>query len=201
MPTDQYDERLQNLLHTAAQVFAQQGYHATSMRDLAKATRMSLAGMYYYVRCKDELLYQIQERCFTDVLQGAQEAAEAGTDPGDRIERLINHHVTFFANNMSEMQVLSREANSLTPERQDAIDRLKKQYVTLVAELIGDAQGDAARADNRVAAYALFGMMNWIYTWYDPAGRVKPEQLAEQFSRVFLHGIMSATATAIPQGG
>jgi len=201
MTTDQYDERLEHLLRTAAEVFARQGYHATSMRDLAKATGMSLAGMYYYVRCKDQLLYQIQERCFMAVLEGAQSALEAGTDPADRIDRLIRHHVTFFTENMNEMKVLSHEANSLIEERQDSINRLKKQYVTLVAELIGDAQGDAPRVDNRIAAYAVFGMMNWIYTWYDPAGRIKPDQLAEQLSQLFLHGIMSTTTSALPHGG
>jgi len=201
MATHQYDERLDNLLRTAAAVFAEQGYHATSMRDLAKATGMSLAGMYYYVRCKDELLYQIQERCFMAVLEGARSALDAGTDPADRIDRLIRHHVTFFTDNMSEMKVLSHEADSLTKERQESINQLKKEYVALLADLIGDAQGDAARADNHVAAYALFGMMNWIYTWYDPAGRIKPAQLAEQFSEMFLHGITSSTTSAIPHGG
>ena len=201
MSTHQYDERLHNLLRTAADVFAEQGYHATSMRDLSKATGMSLAGMYYYVRCKDELLYQIQERCFIGVLDGAQGAFESGTDPGDSIDRLVRHHVTFFTEHMSEMKVLSHEADSLTQERQDSINQLKKQYVTLLADLIGKAQGEGAKADKRVAAYALFGMMNWIYTWYDPAGEIKPEQLAEQFSEVFLHGILTSTTSAIPHGG
>ncbi|UCD25020.1 MAG: TetR family transcriptional regulator [Gemmatimonadota bacterium] len=201
MSTHQYDERLHNLLRTAADVFAQQGYHATSMRDLSKATGMSLAGMYYYVRCKDELLYQIQERCFMGVLAGARSAIESGTDPAARIDRLIQHHVTFFTEHMSEMKVLSHEADSLTSERQESINQLKKQYVTLLADLIGDAQEDAAKADKRVAAYALFGMMNWIYTWYDPEGDIKPQDLAEHFSEIFLHGILTSTTSALSHGG
>ena len=109
--------------------------------------------------------------------------------------------MTFFTEHMSEMKVLSHEADSLTQERQESIDSLKKQYVTLLADLIGDAQGEGAKADKRVAAYALFGMMNWIYTWYDPKGEIEPDQLAEQFSEVFLHGILTATTYAIPNGG
>jgi AcrR family transcriptional regulator len=69
-----YDERLDQLLATSAEVFAEQGYHGTSMRDLSRATGMSLAGMYYYVRGKDDLLFRIQERCFTGFLQGARTA-------------------------------------------------------------------------------------------------------------------------------
>jgi len=201
MSTHQYDERLHNLLRTAAHVFAEQGYHATSMRDLSKATGMSLAGMYYYVRCKDELLYQIEERCFMGVLEGARAALDSGKDSGDRIDRLIRHHVTFFTEHMSEMKVLSHEADSLTRERQESINLLKKEYVTLLADLIGDAQEDGAKTDKYVASYALFGMMNWIYTWYNPEGEIKPHQLAEQLSDVFLHGILTSTTSAIPHGG
>jgi AcrR family transcriptional regulator len=196
-----YDERLEHLLREAARVFAEQGYHATSMRDLSKATGMSLAGMYYYVHCKDELLFRIQERCFTDVLQGARDAVQQGSDPGDRIERLIGHHVTFFAENMSEMKVLSHEAVSLTPERQAAIDRIKREYVDLLEHLIGDAQPSGSNVDERIAAYALFGMMNWIYTWYHPKGEIPPARLADQFASIFLNGIATETTSSISHGG
>jgi len=201
MPPVPYDERLERLLQNAARVFAAQGYHATSMRDLSKATGMSLAGMYYYVRCKDELLFRIQERCFTGVLQGARDAMQQESDPGDRIERLIGHHVTFFAQNMSEMKVLSHEAQSLTPERQAAIDGLKQEYVELLVDLIDDAQGSGSSVDKRIAAYALFGMMNWIYTWYHPKGEIPPAKLADQFASIFLNGIATETTSSISHGG
>jgi AcrR family transcriptional regulator len=201
MPALPYDERLEHLLREAARVFATQGYHATSMRDLSKATGMSLAGMYYYVRCKDELLFQIQERCFTGVLEGAREAAREGADPADRIERLIGHHVTFFAEHMNEMKVLSHDALSLTPERQAAIDAIKRQYVDLLVDLIGDAQPNGSSVNKSMAAYALFGMMNWIYTWYDPNGEIPPKRLAKQFAAVFLNGIITETTSSISHGG
>jgi len=67
-----YDERLDHLLARAAKVFAERGYHSTTMRDLAAASGMSLAGMYYYVKGKEELLSLIEERCFTRVLDGAR---------------------------------------------------------------------------------------------------------------------------------
>src|SRR6266568_4835176 len=109
-----YDERLEQLLSRAARVFADRGYHSTTMRDLAGATGMSLAGMYYYVRGKEELLHRIQERCFTRVLAGAERALALldDADPLERLHAFIRHHVTFFAAHMAEMKVLSHEANS-----------------------------------------------------------------------------------------
>ncbi len=201
MATIPYDERLERLLSTAARVFADQGYHATTMRDLARATGMSLAGMYYYVQGKDELLFLIQERCFQQVLAGANAAVAEGPSPAERITRFIEHHVGFFASHMSEMKVLSHEARSLSGGRLDKINRLKRRYVDLLTGLIAELEAEgASRPDPRIAAYGLFGMMNWIYTWYDPKGPVSPETLADHFAQLFLTGA-AGTPSTVAQGG
>ncbi len=196
-----YDDRRDHLLHTAARVFAERGFHATSMRDLARETGMSLSGMYHYVRGKDDLLFQIQERCFTRVYEGAKAAVGEGDEAVDALHRFIRHHVTFFAEHMSEMKVLSHEAESLTGDRLASINQIKRSYVDLLVSLIRRARnGDDPATVTRVAAYALFGMMNWIYTWYDATGPVAPEALADQFADLFLHGYL-ATEPSISDGG
>lgn len=196
-----YDERLDRLLVTAASVFAHKGYHATTMRELARASGMSLAGMYYYVRGKNELLYLIQERCFREVIAGAEESLAQGTTPLERLDRFIRHHVTFFARQMDAMKVLSHEAASLTGKRLERIRSLKRRYVKLLTGLLTDLAKDSMDpSDLRVAAYALFGMINWIYTWYDPRGRLPPEALAETLSRLFISGLCGA-AVPVTGGG
>jgi AcrR family transcriptional regulator len=196
-----YDARLEHLLTTAARVFAAKGYHPTTMRDLARATGMSLAGMYHYVSGKDELLFLIQHRCFTRVIDGAMQAVAASPEPTERLARFIRHHVTFFAEHMSEMKVLSHEADCLTDARRADVDRLKRRYVELLRGVIESLEPRGnGRPDPRVTAYALFGMMNWIYTWYDPDGSIAPQALADHFSGVFLHGVAPSPST-VPQGG
>jgi TetR/AcrR family transcriptional regulator, cholesterol catabolism regulator len=195
-----YDERLDRFLSRAAKVFADQGYHSTTMRDLAAATDMSLAGMYYYVRGKEELLHRIQERCFTQVLAGAERALAAlggrgDADPGERLQAFIRHHVTFFAAHMAEMKVLSHEANSLTGERQRKVNVIKRRYVDLLEGLLRDAAPDEPAVERSAAAYILFGMMNWIYNWYDPAGQIDPDRLAELIARTFIGGFAEARST------
>ncbi len=197
-----YEQRLARLLTATARVFAQKGYHPTSMRELSRETGMSLAGIYHYVGGKDELLYLIQRRCFTQVLSGAAAAVGDAKRPEERLERFIGHHITFFAGHMSEMKVLSHEADSLQGERLEAINELKRRYVALLTELIKDADGVLrSEVDPHVASYALFGMMNWIYNWYDPTGPISPEALAEQFSRLFLHGLTAPSHTPVSPGG
>ena len=202
MPQNSYDERLERLLSTAAEVFAAKGYHSTTMRDLSRATGMSLAGMYYYVQGKDELLAMIQERCFQQVLDGARQAVDSGSDPVDSLRRLIRHHMTFFTEHMPEMKVLSHEADSLTPERRRPINELKRHYVNLLVELLAKAVPELGeRMDPRVAGLALFGMMNWIYTWYKPDGDVAPPALADQLTELYLHGLLVTSGARAGTGG
>lgn len=190
-----YDERLDHLLARAAQVFAEKGYHPTTMRDLAAASGMSLAGMYYYVRGKEDLLALIQERCFTRVLAGAERAVgRAGaTDPAERLQAFIRHHVTFFAQHMAEMKVLSHE-----PAR--GVAAIKRRYVDLLETLLKDAAPEETAVDRSAAAYVLFGMMNWIYNWYDPAGKIDPHRLADLIARIFLGGFLEARSPSPVHG-
>ena len=192
-----YDERLDHLLAQAARVFAEKGYHSTTMRDLAAASGMSLAGMYYYTRGKEDLLALIQERCFTRVLAGAEQAMAGGgvgvTDPAERLQAFIRHHVTFFARHMAEMKVLSHE-----PAR--GVTAIKRRYVDLLETLLKDAAPDETPVDRSAAAYVLFGMMNWIYNWYDPAGEIDPERLATLITRIFLGGFVEARSPSPVHG-
>ncbi len=194
-----YDERLGHFLSNAARVFAERGYHSTTMRDLAAASGMSLGGMYYYVSGKEELLYHIQQRCFSRVLEGARSALTGLHDPVERLQAFIRHHVTFFAHHMVEMKVLSHEANGLTGDSKRRVNAIKRRYVDLLEGLLKDVVPEERPVDRSAAAYALFGMMNWIYNWYDPAGEIDPQRLADLIARIFVGGFAEARSTV--QGG
>lgn len=187
MPT--YDHRREQLLSAAARTFAASGFAGTSMRELARASSMSLAGMYYYVESKDDLLFQIQRTCFEQVSEGARGVVSRESDPEKRVAAFVHHHITFFTTHMAEMKVLAHEAESLSGDMLEGIRKLKRQYVDMLVQLLAALDGHAdGRARRQIAAYTLFGMMNWIYTWYDPAGPVGADELAETMTRLFLNG-------------
>lgn len=190
-----FDQRLDHLLATAAEVFADRGYHSTTMRDLSRASGMSLAGMYYYVRGKEDLLYRLQERTFSQVIAGAEQAVgPSHLPPAERLQRFVDHHIRFFAGHMAEMKVLSHEARSLTGAARESVDGLKRRYVNQLRTLLAAARGqERPDVHTGVAAYALFGMMNWIYTWYDPDGPLRPEALADDFAAIALAGFVHPT--------
>jgi len=185
-----FEIRRERLLRAAARTFAERGFHGTSMRDLARASGMSLGGMYYYVKGKEDLLFQIQKACFDEVRRGAEEVLARVQGAEARLAAFVRHHVTFFTAHMPEMKVLAHEAESLSGAPLEEIRRQKRQYVELLVGLLAALDGGGAdqRARRHVAAYTLFGMMNWIYTWYDPAGPVGVQELADIITQLFLNG-------------
>ncbi|MEO8201252.1 MAG: TetR/AcrR family transcriptional regulator [Gemmatimonadota bacterium] len=189
-----YDERQQKLLNSAVNVFADNGFHATSMRDIARESGLSLAGIYHYVTSKTELLFLIQDRCFAQVIVGARAAIAPEITPNERLRAFIRHHVEFFTGHMAEMKVLSHEEDELEGTMRAQVRRRKREYVNLLLELLEQVTGSGVNC--QVAAYALFGMMNWIYTWYKPSGPVTPDRLADDMTQLFLNGFLQPTTHA-----
>ena len=185
-----YDHRKEHLLAAAARVFAASGFAGTSMRDLSKASAMSLAGIYYYCEGKDDLLFQIQKSCFEKVTEGAWCVVRSASSAEDKLSAFIRHHITYFVEHMDQMKVLAHEAESLDGERGAEVRRLKRAYVDLLVELLAavDGTNGAERQRRQVAAYTLFGMMNWIYTWYHKGGSIGTPELADTITRLFLNG-------------
>jgi TetR/AcrR family transcriptional regulator, cholesterol catabolism regulator len=199
-PTRHYDEKLQRILKTSAKIFAEKGYHRTSVRDIARATKMSLAGLYYYFSTKEELLYLIQERCFVTLLHRWGQAANSNMDARTRIRAFAENHLSFFLHNMHEMKVMAHEDESLTGAFNEKILVLKRRYVKVVMDLIAELQipEGGPGIDLRVATFSLFGMMNWIYTWYQPRRDLPLSQLMEQMLRIYFLGILEGGKAQAP---
>jgi len=199
MPSEsqsRYDQKLVHVLKTSAAVFADKGYHSTSMRDISRATKMSLSGLYYYFKSKEELLFLIQDYCFSTVIGDCRRLLEGVDDPVGRLKLLIENHLNYFVNNMNEMKVLSHEANSITGDLFRKVNSKKRQYVDLVIDLLGEIAGErrVERVDVRVAAFSLFGMMNWSYNWYSPRKDLDVAELSDQMTRLFLTGFIGDKA-------
>src|SRR5215212_6352582 len=187
-----YDQKLVHVLKTSAAIFAEKGYHSTSIRDIARATKMSLSGLYYYFKSKDELLFLIQDYCFSTVIDDCRRLLAGVDDPVHRLKLLIENHLNYFVNNMNEMKVLSHEANSISGDLFKKVNSKKRQYVDLAMELVEEIarKYGVKGIDTRVATFSLFGMMNWIYNWYNPRKDVDVMGLSQNITRIFLSGFL-----------
>src|SRR5262249_3964889 len=133
-----YDQKLLHVLKTSAAIFAEKGYHPTSIRDIARAADMSLSGLYYYFTSKQQLLFLIQDYCFTTVIEDCRKLIAGVADPITRLGLLIENHLNYFVHNMNEMKVLSHEANSIRGDLFRKVNSKKRQYVDLAMGLLDE---------------------------------------------------------------
>ena len=186
-----FDRRLEHILDHATEVFCLKGYEGASMRDLSRATGMSLAGLYYYFESKERLLFLIQKHTFTTILEKLKGRLEEVTDPEQRIRIFILNHLEYFVSNQQGLKVLSHEDDSLRNGLGSEIAGIKREYYRICLGLMDDLRRRRGLDFNaRTAVMSLFGMINWIYTWYNPRVDGNAEALAQQMGNIVLNGIV-----------
>ncbi len=162
------------------------------MRDLSRHSGMSLAGMYYYFESKERLLYLIQKHTFSTIVERLREQLEPVSDPEQRVRIFVQNHLAYFLANQKAMKVLSHEDEVLKNGYGAEIAAIKREYYRICIELL-DALKRARHLEysSRIAVLSLFGMMNWIYTWYNQRADGNAEMLAQQMGDIFLQGVCS----------
>lgn len=188
------EANLERLLGVAAALMARQGYEQTTIRDVARETGFSLAGMYYYFAGKEELLYKIQERTFGSLLEEQERLVGQGGRPDERLRRLVRLHLSYMADHASELKVCTYELESLQGDYYAKIERLRKRYFKLVAGVIADLMGDVEAGGNdalqvRHTSLFVFGILNWSLMWYDRRRDGSTEKLAERVADFVLRGL------------
>ena len=191
-----FDRRLAHILVHATEVFYDKGYEGASMRDLSRASGMSLSGLYYYFESKEKLLYLIQKETFTTIVERLRERLDAVSDPAQRIRAFILNHLEYFLGNRKAMKVLSHEDDALKNGFGAEIAAIKREYYRICLGLLDDFKRQRKlEFSSRLAVLSLFGMMNWIYTWYNPRVDADAEEIAGKMADIFLRGV-GASATA-----
>ena len=185
--------RAGNLLARAGALMAERGYHHTSMRDVARVAKYSLAGLYHYVESKEELLFRIQESVFASLL--AEQSASAGRlkTPEEKLEILVRNHLVFFTEHVHELKLCTFELESLSGAAYRRIEELRRRYYQLFADVVSGllARGSKAPSKDEVRHVTLlvFGMLNWMFMWFDPKKDGAIERLGDEIVGLVLHGL------------
>ncbi|HMD42312.1 MAG TPA: TetR/AcrR family transcriptional regulator [Candidatus Acidoferrum sp.] len=198
LPTPRNSEaKLQHILRVSAQTFAAHGFEGTSMRDISKATDVSLSGLYYYFDSKQRLLYLIQKNAFTSIVERLQERLAGNAHPVARLRILVQNHIDYFLSHPNEMKVLSHEEGALESPFRQEIGAIKRKYFALAHKIFDEVvpEGPNPGLNERVAVLSLFGMMNWVYQWHKPGIDPGADELTDAIVGIFLHGV-SATPGA-----
>jgi len=190
------ERKLERLLSVAAGLMAHHGYGQTSIRNVARKTGFSLAGMYYYFENKEDLLFQIQHRTFASLLELQEQVVQGKSPPEDKLRRFIANHLAYFTDHFSELKVCTFELETLQGERYQTIEALRKRYFACLARVIGEIHRPAAgkttpEANVRHFTLFIFGMLNWIFMWFDPQRDEPVADLGEDMVDLILPGLQS----------
>jgi AcrR family transcriptional regulator len=190
-PRSSYNQRLAEILVHATEVFCRKGYEGASMRDLSRASGMSLAGLYYYFESKERLLFLIQKHTFSTIVRRLKQRLEGVDDPEQRIRIFILNHLDYFLANQAAMKVLSHEANALKNGFASELAAIKREYYRICLGLLEDLKRERGlQLSSRIAVLSLFGMMNWIYTWHNPRVDADAKDIAREMGDIFLRGVL-----------
>ena len=189
----------QEILRTAARLFQQRGYDATSMNDVAAALKLSKGGLYHHFQSKDEILFEIMNHAMEITQELVMAPVRRIVGPEERLRALIRLHIEVVLSPRDrEITVMLHENHPLPPALGKRINTRKKEYIHFVESLITDVQVNAQRGRSakyavspRAAAFALLGMINWIYQWYKPEGDLQTHNLVPQFTELVFGGILA----------
>jgi TetR/AcrR family transcriptional regulator, cholesterol catabolism regulator len=185
--------RQAQIFETAARLFCEKGFDKASMGDISDALGLTKAGLYHHIRSKEELLYQIMSYGMDLFEQKVLDRVVTIDDPLDRIRATLRGHVLLVTRDRpKEITVILHESNALKGRYRDRINARKKRYVKFLEKTFRELvkSGASRRVDPSVAAFAMLGMINWIYQWYRPGGRLDENTLAETLSDLFLGGLL-----------
>lgn len=192
-PRLDHETRTAQIYEAAARVFCERGFGQSSMSDVAAAMEMTKAGIYHHISSKDELLFGIMSYGMDLFEERVVERVENIRDPLERLRAAIRAHVLLVTRDRpKEVTVILNEPVSLRGDHREQIDRRKRRYVRFLNQTFRELrnQGLMRDIDPRVATFALLGMINWIYQWYAPQGRLRDTEVAESYIDLFLGGLL-----------
>ena len=195
MPRETLVDSRQEILRTAARLFQQRGYDATSMNDVAAALKLSKGGLYHHFQSKDEILFEIMNHAMEITQDRVLTPVRGIQDPEERLRALIRLHIEVVLSPRDrEITVMLHENHPLQPTLRKRINTRKKEYIHFVEDLIAEVQRARhakGSVSPRAAAFALLGMINWIYQWYKPEGNLQTHNLVPQFTDFVFGGILA----------
>lgn len=186
--------RQAQILETAARIFCEKGFDKASMEDVADAVGLTKAGLYHHIGSKDELLFAIMSYGMDLFEEKVLNRVMTISDPLERLKAALRGHVLLVIRDRpKEVTVILHETNALKGRFRDRINARKKRYIKFLEKTFREMvkSGAARRVDPSAAAFAMLGMINWIYQWYRPGGRLSDEAVADALSDVFLGGILA----------
>lgn len=184
--------REESILQAAAACFGEQGYRATTLETVAERLGISRVTLYRYCPSKEELLIRVFERSIAIFQRGLRQICAQDVPPEEKVRQIIRHQVRLMADHRNFLSVFFSEEGNLPPEMAQRARTERRAYDALIEEVIreGVEAGRLAPLPPKLLSFALLGMCNWLYQWYQPDGPLSADEVARIFITLAEHGYL-----------
>lgn len=184
--------RTEEIYRAAAEVFTLKGFDATTMNDIAKAVDLTKAGLYHYIRGKQELLHSIMDFAMDAIETEVIAPARLVVDPVERLKTILDSHIHLLSNHGTHVSILIDEVTALTPSHREHIIARKRAYLDFMRDTLREIQvsGKMRDLDISVTALNILATVVGMARWYNAAGDLSLDSVSEQTVHWVLGGIL-----------
>ncbi len=180
------------IVDTAAELFARDGFGATSLDDIAAMLGVTKGALYYHVKNKEEILRLIYLTVLTASEEPLHHIVEAKLSPIEKLKRAVEHQTAVAADRSPAMIVFYREHPHLTGPFAKEITLRKKAYEQYFEQIIEEGQVAGVfqlNVDPKIASFGILGMCNWLSQWYKPSGQYSYQHISTMFANMIANGL------------
>jgi AcrR family transcriptional regulator len=188
---DTKKNKRKEICDVAAKLFSEKGFKYTSTRDISKAAGMSDAGIYYYFRNKESLLIQVTETILKTGLEPLRRIDRSDMTFEEKFAAFTKYYTRYFSPETDNMKLLAEDEKSVKPANKKRINKLQREFLDILVRILDGLKenGRMVDLDSTLCAFAFFSMIHWQSRWYNPKGKMNPEQLSEIFYYILTRGI------------
>ena len=189
-------QRREELFAVAEKQFAERGFHATSVRDIAEAMQIKGGSLYAHIESKDDLLWEIVSAAADRFFAAIDPIVRSNLVTVEKLRRAISAHVGVVTSNLNAAAIYSNEWRYLSDTRRHQFAERRNEYERIVRCLVHNCirEGTFADVDEKFATLLILSSINWLYQWYRPDGPMTPDEIARKLTDMLFNGLRRATA-------
>ncbi len=192
IPTSGKGKRASHVYRIAAEIMCQKGYEGTSMNDIAEAAGLTKAGIYHYIRGKEDLLFEIMTYAMDNLDQRVIAPAREIADAEERLRKIVEGHTRRLLEGVGAITIVLEEMAALTAAHRRIIKARKRAYFDFIRQTLQqlESEGKLRNVNHTTAAFSLLGMILWISRWYRRDGKLSADQVMKDYVDIAMNGLL-----------
>lgn len=185
-------EKTKQLQRIIARLFANKGYHSTSMREIARELGINQSTLYHYFESKEDILFKLMSDGMDDALETLEKICAIDLPPEEKLKKVLAFYARYSVGEKERVILLINEMNSLNEDYRHILIVKQRRYVEQIKSIMNELASQHKMKDLHpsIATFAFFGMVHYTFKWYHKEGPVGLDELAGLFVEIFTKGIL-----------